>query len=74
MDDIYFNEKGIYLFCLHSDPKEASKADNFRKNVAAILKAVRIKLNYPETDIQNFVEILCDATEDEVNQKLEELL
>ncbi len=67
-------ETVMYYAGIDADPNEASKALSFRKNVAIILKAVRIKLNYHDFEAGVFFSFLCNATEEEVKQKLEELL
>jgi ABC-type uncharacterized transport system ATPase subunit len=74
VDDIYLNEKGTYMFGFLSDSNEASKSTNFRRNATEILKAVRIKLGYIESEALVFFSYLCDTPEEEVKQKLEELL
>ena len=72
--DILINEKGMYKIGILSDPDEASKAITFRSNVATILKAVRMKFDYLDIEAGEFFSFLCNATEEELKQKIETYL
>jgi hypothetical protein len=74
VEDVYLNERGTYIFGFLSNSLEASKATNFRRNAAEVLKAVRIKLGYIESEALTFFSYLCDTPEAEVKQKLEVVL
>jgi len=73
---IFVNEIGSYLLGILAEPgsDEASKAITFRTNVATILKAVRMKFDYLDIEAGNFFSFLCNATEEEVKQKVETYL
>lgn len=74
IEDVYLNERGTYMFGFLSNSLEASKATSFRRNAAEILKVVRIKLGYLESEALTFFSYLCDTPEEEVKQKLEAIL
>ena len=71
VEDVYLNERGTYMFGFLSDSNEASKSTNFRRNATEILKAVRIKLGYLESEALTFFSYLCDTPEEEVKLMLE---
>ena len=74
MENIYLNEQGSYILGLLAEPEEASKAETFRSNAAIILKAVRMKFDYLDIEMGKFFIFLCNATEEELKQKIETYL
>ena len=72
--EILATEEVMYYIGIATNPDEASKAETFRKNATLLLKAIRIKFNYLEIESGEFFSFLCDATEEEVKQKITEYL